>query len=193
MNNQISSFEYVSILISIILGLGITQILSSFSDLLYNHKKVIFYWPHSLWVVFVLFLHIQDWFITYQLKEKTIWHLSELTFMLLYPIMLFMAAKILLPTNDNEERFDMKKYYFSQFIVFFSIISISILLSISFNLFFLQKSIGQQSLLILFFIILISISLTKIVNEVVHRVLAFGLLITAILSVILEQDVWIIK
>ena len=34
-NNQISPFEYVSILIYIILGLGITQILSSFSDLLY--------------------------------------------------------------------------------------------------------------------------------------------------------------
>ena len=101
--NQISPFEYVSILVSIILGLGITQILSSFSDLLYNHKKVKFYLPHSIWVIFVLFLHIQDWFVTYQLKDKMIWELPELVFILLYPIMLFMAAKMLIPTNNDEE------------------------------------------------------------------------------------------
>lgn len=49
--NQISAFEYVSILVSIILGLGITQIISSFTDLLYHYKEIKFYWPHTLWVL----------------------------------------------------------------------------------------------------------------------------------------------
>ncbi len=57
-SNQISPFEYISILVSIILGLGITQILSAFTDLLYNYKKVKFYWPQLLWVLFILFLQI---------------------------------------------------------------------------------------------------------------------------------------
>ncbi len=137
-NNSINPFEYVSILISIILGLGITQILSSFSDLLYHHKKVKFYSPHTLWVLFVLFLHIQDWFVTYQIKDKAAWSLPELVFILLYPITLFVAAKMLLPTNEEEERFDMKVFYFSQFPMIFLLISISILLSILFNIFFLK-------------------------------------------------------
>ena len=60
-SNPINPFEYVSILISIILGLGITQILSSFSDLIYHHKKgKILPATHHL-DSFFLFLHIQDW------------------------------------------------------------------------------------------------------------------------------------
>ena len=51
--SNINPFEYVSILISIILGLGITQILSAFTDLLYDYKKVKFYWPHLLWIGFL--------------------------------------------------------------------------------------------------------------------------------------------
>ena len=108
LSNQINPFEYVSILVSIILGLGITQILSSFSDLLYHYKTVKFYWPHTTWILFILFLHIQDWFITYQLKDKTVWRLPELLFILLYPVTLFMTAKMLLPTNENEEKANIK-------------------------------------------------------------------------------------
>lgn len=193
MGNQISAFEYVSILVSIILGLGITQILSSFSDLLYRHKKIKFYWPHSIWIVFVLFLHIQDWFVTYQLKDKTLWRLPELMFVLLYPITLFTAAKMMMPTNDDEERHNMKTFYQSQFPMIFIIISVSILLSILFNYFFLDKSLIQQIPLALFFIIVSYLSIKKIQHELMHKILALILLAAVVLSVILEQDVWVIK
>lgn len=192
-SNQISPFEYVSILVSIILGLGITQLLSSFSDLLYNHKKVSFYWPHTLWIIFILFLHIQDWFIVYQLKDKAVWKLPELFFILLYPITLFTAAKMLLPTNDSEERFSMKIFYKSQYPIIFLIIGISIFISILFNIIFLQKAIYQQILLIAFFIMMLVVVLKKIETEWVHKVIATLVLLAAILSIILEQNVWIIK
>ena len=191
--NQISPFEYVSILVSIILGLGITQILSSFSDLLYNHKKVKFYLPHSIWVIFVLFLHIQDWFVTYQLKDKMIWELPELVFVLLYPIMLFMAAKMLIPTNNDEEKFDMKVFFLSQFSMIFCIIGISILLSILFNIFFLDKGFLQQIPLMIFFLVIMFLFFKKTQHEVLHKILAILLLISAIFSVIIEKNMWVIK
>lgn len=192
-SNQISAFEYVSILVSIILGLGITQILSSFADLLYNHKRVKFYWPHSIWVLFVLFLHVQDWFVTYQLKDKTIWRLPELLFILLYPITLFVAAKMLLPTNEEEEKYDMKMFYNNQYSIIFIIIGVSILLSILFNTFFLAKSVLQQAPLLLFFFVVMYLSIKKIRHQLAHQTLALAILVASVLSVILEQDVWIIK
>lgn len=191
--NQISAFEYVSILVSIILGLGITQILSSFSDLLYHYKTIRFYWPHTIWVMFILFLHIQDWFITYQLRNKPVWHLPELLFVLLYPIMLFIAAKMLLPTNDEEERSNMKVFFKSQFPVIFFIIAISILISILFNILLLQKEILQQIPLILFFSAMLYISLKKIDSEKLHALIAIVIAVASVFSVILEKDVWIIK
>ncbi len=191
--NQISAFEYVSILISIILGLGITQILSSFSDLLYHFKKIKFYYPHSIWIGFVMFLHIQDWFVTYQLKDKTVWRLPELLFILLYPVSLFIAAKMLLPTNDEEERFDMRVFYQSQFPMIFSVISISILLSILFNILLLNKTIIQQIPLLVFLATMTFLVFYKIQKEFIHKLLALIILFSSILSIVLEEEIWIIK
>jgi len=192
-SNQISPFEYVSILVSIILGLGITQILSAFSDLLYNFKKVKFYWPHSVWIIFILFLHIQDWFITYQLKDKPVWHLPELLFILLYPVSLFCVAKMLLPTNENEERFDMKRFYKSQYPLLFNIVSLSIIISMLFNVYFLKKPFLQQTPLMFFLAAMLFLSFKKITNEVLHKAVAVTIMLACILSVILEEDIWVIN
>lgn len=191
--NQISAFEYVSILISIILGLGITQILSALSDLLYHIKSVKFYWPHTLWIVFIMFLHIQDWFVTYQLKDKSAWYLLELLFVLLYPISLFAAAKLLLPTNESEEKTNMKLFYKNQFPVIFFIVAISISLSILFNVFLLKKSILEQVPLLLFLGAVLFISLKKIENEWVHKALSLLIFAGSMISVIIEKEVWVIK
>jgi hypothetical protein len=192
-NNQISAFEYVSILISIILGLGITQILSSFSDLLYNYKKVKFYWPHSLWILFILFLHIQDWFITYQLKDKQVWHLAELMFVLLYPISLFTASKMLLPNNSSEENIEMKVFYKSQYPTIFFLASISVIISILFNVFLLDSNLFKQSILVVFLILLMVISFFKLDKDFLHKILALTIILGSIVSVIVEKDNWIIK
>ncbi len=191
--NQISAFEYVSILVSIILGLGITQLLSSFSDLLYHFKKVKFYWPHLIWIVFILFLHIQDWFVTYQLKDKPVWQLWELMFILIYPITLFIAAKMLLPTNEREEETNMKLYYFSQFTMLFFVVAISIFVSVLFNIFLLNKSVFQQTHLIIFLITMLVVSLKNINNEWLHKCLALAIAFVALSSMVIERNEWVIK
>lgn len=192
-SNQISPFEYVSIFVSIILGLGLTQLLSAFSDLLYHIKKVKFYWPHNIWIIFILFLHIQDWFITYELKDKPVWHLPELCFLLLYPVSLFCAAKMLLPTNDKEEKNDMKLYFQSQYKVIFVLVSISICISIAFNVYFLQNKMVEQLPQLLFLIILMVAILKKDIPLYLHKIIAILILIASIISVMLEQNKWVIK
>ncbi len=189
----INPFEYVSILISIILGLGITQILSSYSDLLYRYKEVKFYWPQTLWILFILFLHIQDWFITYQLKDKVVWHLPELIFVLLYPVSLFMATKILLPTNEKEESTNMKLFFYSQFPILFYIVAASILCSVFFNIFLLNNSLLQQTHLLIFLLTMIYVAFKKINNETIHKSIAITISSVALLSVILYENEWVIK
>jgi hypothetical protein len=50
-------FDYVTGLISIILDLGITQIIIGVADIIHQWERVKLYWPHLLWIVFVFFLH----------------------------------------------------------------------------------------------------------------------------------------
>ena len=192
-SNQISPFEYVSILVSIILGLGITQILASFSDLLYDYKKIKFYWPHICWVIFILFLHIQDWFITYELKEKQVWHLPELFFILLYPISLFCVAKMLFPGNEREEKFDMKMFYKNHFPLIFIVVAISITFSIIFNFFFLNKKLLEQLPLFVFLVVVVYASIKNIKSEMFHKSLAINIISGSIVSIIFNENIWIIK
>ena len=193
LSNQISPFEYVSILVSIILGLGITQLLGSFSDLLYNHKKITFYRPHTIWVLFILFLHIQDWFITYQLKDLKVWYLPQLVFVLLYPITLFTTAKMLLPSNEKEEQYNMVTFYNSQFPVIFILVSVNIFLSILFNVFLLQQSWTAQLMLLAFLIIMSLFAIFKPVNKSFHFILAIIIAVASVISIIVEKNSWVIK
>ena len=190
---QISPFEYVSILISIILGLGIAQLLSALADLLYDIKRVKFYWPHTLWVIFVLFLHIQDWFITYELRAYAEFKLPTLLFILLYPVTLFMCAKVLLPTSRSEESFIMKKYYFSQFRLIFLLIACSILLSIGFNAIFLNLPWVNQSVLVVFFTIVVFMALKNVQTEWMHKGIILVVCIAMFMAVIIQFDSWVIR
>ena len=49
-----SVFEYIMVLVSIIIGLGITHILKNIVFLI-QHKDVQFYWVHTLWCIDIFF------------------------------------------------------------------------------------------------------------------------------------------
>lgn len=191
--NQISPFEYVSILVSIILGLGITQLLTSLGNLLHHYKTVRLYWPHTIWIGFILFLHIQDWFVTYQLRQKTEWKLTEVMFVLLYPIVLYIITKIILPEKGKKQIQALNSYYYLKSPIFFSLLSIAILLSILFNIFLLGNSLLSQSILMLFFLTATYLGLSSNLHPRLHQLFAILVLIGTIVSIFLEKEVWVIK
>lgn len=191
--NQISPFEYVSILVSIILGLGITQLLTSLGNLLHHHKTVRLYWPHTIWIGFILFLHIQDWFITYQLRTKPVWRLTEVLFVLLYPITLYVITKIILPEKGKKRLGSLEQYYFTKSGIFFCLLSVAILLSILFNIFLIDNSLLSQVLLIVFFLAALYLGISGNQRPIIHKVFAILVLIASVLSVLLEKENWVIQ
>lgn len=191
--NQISPFEYVSILVSIILGLGITQLLTALGHMLHHHKIVKLYWPHTIWIGFILFLHIQDWFVTYQLRQKTEWKLTEVLFVLLYPIVLYIITKIILPEKGKKQIQALETYYYLKSPIFFSLLSIAILLSILFNIFLLGNTLLSQSILILFLLTAAYLGLSSNRHPRIHQLFAILVLIGTIVSLFLEKEVWVIK
>src|SRR6266850_6250878 len=105
-------FEYVTVLISIILGMGITQIVTGVADLVHQWHRVRIYWPHLLWIILVFFLHIQEWWATYELRQFESLRMHTFFFVLLYPINLFVLARILFPLVQPESEFALKVFYY---------------------------------------------------------------------------------
>jgi hypothetical protein len=193
LSNQISAFEYVSILVSIILGLGITQILSVVSDLVFDTPKVKFYFPHTVWVMFLLFLHIQDWFISYQLKDIPVWYLPELFFILSYPVLLFVLSKVITPQEDDVDRTDLKVYYYRRYPTIFGLMSGSVLLSILFNAYLLKLSLLDQWPLAVFLALLLGLMRFKTQKESVHIAFASLLILGVGAAIWLERFNWVIR
>src|ERR1043166_5399334 len=103
---MISAFEYVTVFISIILGLGVTQILTGIADLVHQKERVKVYWPHTVWVLLALILHVQEWWVIFELRTFDHWRLPVFLFVMLYPTVLFILARLLFPFGYSEGAID---------------------------------------------------------------------------------------
>jgi hypothetical protein len=93
-----SPFEYVIVLVSIILGLGITTILTGLAELI-KHRQLKWYAPYIIWLFLVFVLHIHEWWESYTLKSVEVWKLPMFLFIILYPINLYVLAHLLFPSD----------------------------------------------------------------------------------------------
>ncbi len=137
-------FEYVTVLISIILGLGITQIVTGVADMVHQWPRIKLYWPHVLWIVFVFFLHVEEWWVIYDLQKIETWELSRFLFVILYPISLFILARILFPFGSGEPATDFREFYFQNYKKFFIGVMVLALLALSENLLISHFKITEQ-------------------------------------------------
>lgn len=105
-----SPFEYVVVLISIILGLGITTILTGVAEWIKQFRPGAFYLPYAIWIVLVFVMHVHEWWTSYALRSVEVWHLPLFLFLILYPIGLYVLAHLLFPKHGDAP-FDPRAYY----------------------------------------------------------------------------------
>lgn len=178
-------FEYISVLISIILGLGISQLVTGVADMVHQWDRVKLYWPHMLWIGFIFFLHIQDWWTLYDLRTLTAWKLHTFLFTILYPINLFILARILFPFGSADQGTDFKKFYFENARRIFVWAILLVVLSIMDNLLLSNQALTEQPVQLLLFVLLLFITIRNFQQEWIHKlivVLLSGILLISMIS-----------
>jgi len=182
-------FEYVTVLISIILGMGITQIVTGVADLVHQWHRVKIYWPHVLWIILVFFLQIQEWWATYELRQFESLRLPTFLFVLLYPINLFILARILFPLVQPESEFDLKIFYYASYRKFFLWASMLPVLSLLNNVLVTGHPLYTQVIQFTVFGILIFLATRKGIDERVHKLFAIvGVAITLTWLAVMWND-----
>lgn len=91
------AFDYLAVLISIVLGLGITQLLAGFGRWLEQRATVRAHAPAVLWAAFLLLAHIQTWWSMFGLRHGTAWTFVQFFLVLLQPILLYLLAHLVFP------------------------------------------------------------------------------------------------
>lgn len=106
-----TQFEFLSVFISIVLALGVSDILSSWGQQIRFRNQIRHYWLHSVWGVLVLLVMIQAWWGLWQLHERTDWLFTD-NLSLIFPYLLLVLIAYVLTPTITDGKGDVKRYYF---------------------------------------------------------------------------------
>lgn len=126
------AFSYLSVLISIIVGLAVTQVLQGFRGLLLARSHVRGYWPALVWAVLVLVICVQVWWAMFGLSQRPTarWTFLDFGLVLLQTVPLYLMAGLALPDVDVEHGLDLREHYYAHHRWFFALLALLIAVSL---------------------------------------------------------------
>ena len=125
------SFSYLSVLISIVLGLGTANLLMGLARIVQLRSRIKMYWPTILWALTLLVIHVQTWWTMFGLRFVQTWDFVSFSLTLLQPIFLFFLSALIMPDFDRDDALDLKRNYFAHARWFFGIFIALLLASIA--------------------------------------------------------------
>ncbi len=122
-------FEYLGVLISVIMGLGITHLAVGASKLVQNRDHCKPYLVHSLWTINVLLYILMIWWGMYWWSGYENWSVFQYLYITTYSIVLFFMSAMLYP-YDMDKSIDVEAYFFKQRRWFFSALLVGWLMDV---------------------------------------------------------------
>jgi hypothetical protein len=184
-----ASFSYLSILLSIVLGLAITQVLQGLRGLILARAKVKLYLPTLIWAGLVLLLAIQGWWASFAMRTHANWTFLALLVIVLQAISVYMAAALVLPDVTGDAVVNLRDHYFAHNRWFFGAVLGSLVFSAAKDLVLAGHLPGRMNLEfhMLFAVAVIVAAITR--REWFHKLLApaAGLLILLYITLLFAR------
>ena len=115
------AFAYVSVIISVVIGLGLSHLLTGVAELFKLRRRVKFYWVHLLWVALTFVGHIFLWWTMWNLRLVKDWNFFSFLLLLLAPVLLYVAAAFLIPKVEPGASVDLRQYFYEHHSAFFGV------------------------------------------------------------------------
>ena len=118
-------FNYVAVLVSIIIGLGITRVLSQLSEALQADNRPRAYWVHTLWMVNLLILFLLSWWVFSRWHTVRDWTFPLFLWVNIGPTLGYLASSILCPGElESTGAATWRDYYYANRRSFFFIFAL---------------------------------------------------------------------
>jgi hypothetical protein len=115
-----AAFEYLSVLISIILALGMTRVLAGVGEMLQARSRRHIYWVHTIWIINLFLYLVIAWWIFYRWRDQQSWNFYLFVFVLFSPTLLYLASVLLFPREGDIDRVvNYKTHYYANHRAFF--------------------------------------------------------------------------
>jgi len=174
-------FEYIAVLTSIIIGLGMAHLLRGVASLIQQSLKpdnVSVYWVHLCWVGYMFFTLVFWWWWEFRLGTIEVWTFGVYFFVVFYAFVMFLLCALLFPITSEGCK-DYKEYFYSIRFWLFGLLGISYVLDLVDTLAKGQEyfmNMGAEYLLATLAQILFSMVAMVTRNEHYHALFAIGML-----------------
>jgi hypothetical protein len=125
----LDAFSYLSVLLSIIIGLAITQVLQGYRALLLSDPPVRLEPAPLIWSAVLLLAATQGWWSSFGLREHDDWNFLSFAIVLLQMVLLYMGTAVILPDArdgrvDLAGHFDRHREAFFGFLIAVLVVSV---------------------------------------------------------------------
>jgi hypothetical protein len=170
-------FEYIAVLTSIIIGLGMAQLLRGVASVIQRRDETSVYWIHLCWVGYMFFTLVFWWWWEFGLGAIESWTFLIYFFVVIYAFVLFLVCALLFPVN-LEHNTSYKDHFFSMRVWLFGLLGLTYLLDLVDSLvkgleYFLN--LGPEYLITSAVQVLLCIAAMWTRNERFHSVFAIGM------------------
>ena len=114
-------FEFVTVIISMVLALATGQLLAGLAALAKNRGRVRPFTPFFLWAFQLFTLPINLWWSQWDFRDLN-WTFPTFWYVLLGPTILFFAVSLFLPDDPGGREIDLERHYWSVRPVFFAVL-----------------------------------------------------------------------
>lgn len=91
-------FEYLAVAVSIVLSFGAVRLLDGLPYALSREHR---YWPHTIWMINLLWLHIQFWWVFWSYSRVTSWSYAQFLLAVAGPGLLYSLANTGLSSSPS--------------------------------------------------------------------------------------------
>ncbi|MGI8821559.1 MAG: hypothetical protein ACR2ID_11935 [Chthoniobacterales bacterium] len=165
-------FSYLSVLLSVVLGLAIAEILQGFRARMLSSQQVRRFWPSEVWAAILLLICTQTWWAMFGLRNRHDWQFDDFMVLLAQTITLYLAAGLVFPDFPPGEAVDLRQHYFAQRRPFFGLILLTILISIGRDLVLNHALPDRANLLFHLGYIALAVAGIASAREWLHKALA---------------------
>ena len=125
---QVAPYQHVVVVMSIVLGLSVTQLLKGLAQLYRTRNRVRPYWLHTAWVVLLIFFSLVLWWLFWNYRSIEEWSFFRFVLYLSPMIVFYFLTSIVIP-DPSDPVTNYKEYYFSSRFGFFGTFALQVVLA----------------------------------------------------------------
>jgi hypothetical protein len=170
----LEQFNYLAILISLVIGLAMAQVLTGLGRLIQARTRVVFYWPSVVWAVLFLVIQIESWWSLFRMRAVHDWNFFAFLVVVAHPVGLYLICSLVLPDPaefGGDKPVDLRANYFDHRRWFYALIVVVSLARLARPFVTPDAQLTVLDVTVQSMIVVAAITATLTRNMLVHRAL----------------------